>query len=58
MENPPKFVTQIDIDEMVLETCAKYLPCLNAPYLAQREGKNFKINISVCEFLCSLPRNC
>lgn len=45
LDSPPEFVTQIDIDDMVLKTCSKYLPMLNAPYLEQREGKNFKVNI-------------
>ncbi|TRY80669.1 hypothetical protein TCAL_15518, partial [Tigriopus californicus] len=45
LDKPPKFVTMIDIDEMVMEACNEFMPTVCGPYLRKdnREGPTHKI---------------
>lgn len=45
LDKPPKFVTMIDIDEMVMDACNEFMPSVCGPYLRKdnREGPTHKI---------------
>lgn len=41
----PAFVTMVDIDEMVMEACAEYMPSVCGKYLKREnwDGPNYKV---------------
>ena len=45
LENPPKFATMVDIDDMVMEACNKFMPSVCGKFLDKktREGPNYKV---------------
>ena len=44
-EKKPKFVTMVDIDDMVMEACNKFMPSVCGKFLDKktREGPNHKV---------------
>ena len=33
----------VDIDEMVMDACQKFMPSVNHPYLEKKRGDNYKV---------------
>ena len=47
LESKPKFVTMVDIDEVVMDACTEFMPSIAGDYMARdkRDGKNYKVII-------------
>ena len=45
LESKPKFVTMVDIDDVVMDACTKLMPSVASDYMARdkRDGKNYKV---------------
>ena len=45
LESKPKFVTMVDIDDVVMDACTKFMPSVAGDYMARdkRNGKNYKV---------------
>ena len=45
LERKPKFVTMVDIDEVVMDACTKLMPSIAGDYMARnkRDGENYKV---------------
>jgi len=42
-DNPPKFVTMVDIDEAVIRGCRDHMPSVHGGILDKLEGDKYKI---------------
>ena len=45
LESKPKFVTMVDIDDVVMDACTNFMPSVAGDYMARdkRNGKNYKV---------------
>lgn len=45
LPQPPKFVTMVDIDDVVMDACTEFMPTVAGDYMRRgnRDGKNYKV---------------
>ena len=45
LEDKPKFVTMVDIDDVVMDACTELMPAVAGNYMARdkRDGENYKV---------------
>ena len=45
LESKPKFITMVDIDDVVMDACTELMPSVAGDYMARgkRDGKNYKV---------------
>lgn len=49
LKEKPKFVVMLEIDEMVMQVCNKYLRSICGDVLEQRKSENFEVKMNLFE---------
>lgn len=48
LKEDPKFVTMLEIDDIVMKACSQHMRSICGDYLDQRKGKNYEIIVGDC----------